>query len=138
MKLVFGGVVLSTLVLACGGGAKKSAEPRTPAKSACASAAENLAGVFIATEVKHVSEDDRPTMVRILTERCDADHWSDETVSCMSTARGNDIERCAKMFSEQQLDAVEEQLDRELPDDSDDDDDEKDTESADDPCGGGA
>ncbi|HUQ07918.1 MAG TPA: hypothetical protein VM261_35730, partial [Kofleriaceae bacterium] len=87
-------------------------------KSACATAADHLANEFIATEVKHVSEADRPTLVRILTERC------------------------AKMFSEEQLHAVEGQLDRELPDGANES---EDTESAppppappDDPCGGGA
>jgi hypothetical protein len=139
MKLVFGGVVLSTLVFACGGGAKKADEPKVPAKSACATAAEHIAGEFIANRVKHVSEEDRPTLVRILTERCETDHWSDAVVSCMSTATGGDkgTEECAKMFTEEQLKAVEAQLEQTLPDENESDD--ADTESApDDPCGGGA
>lgn len=144
-------------ISACGGGSKPPpTEPMPAKKSACAAAAENVAGLVIKAKVEDMTEAQRPDIIRILTERCEGDAWSDAVIACLTKVSDaeEEIEKCGDLLTEEQEDAVEAQLDRELESPnremkSDDADMEGGSGSApkgapapppppDDPCGGGA
>ncbi|HUQ07095.1 MAG TPA: hypothetical protein VM261_31605 [Kofleriaceae bacterium] len=140
---------------ACGGGSKPPPTEPMPKKSACAAAAENVAALVIKAKVEDMTEAQRPDIIRILTERCEGDAWSAEVIACLTKVSDSEeeIEKCGELLTEEQEDAVEAQLDRELEPsrrkmESDDGDMEGGSGSApkgappppppDDPCGGGA
>ena len=104
----------AALALACGGGAKKPTEPQP--KSACAVAAEHTADELIAAAADALSEAERPGLVRVITERCETDKWSDEAVACITNAKAeNDgFKPCGEMLTDEQEKAAEEQLNREV------------------------
>lgn len=117
MKQLLWGSVLAALVAACGGGAKPApTEPQPPAKSACALAAENVANELIAAGADDLKEEHRAGLLRVITERCETDRWSDEAVSCLTTAKAMDegFKRCGEMLTEAQEEAAEGQLNREV------------------------
>jgi len=132
----------ATGLLACGGGAKPATTPPPePAKSACAAAAENMVAVVVPMADDQYTEAQRPELVRVLTTRCESDAWSDEAVACLTTATDN-LVRCAEMLTEAQRDAVDDQMDREVPRRGQERDLEESDKAMDarpdDPCGGGA
>jgi hypothetical protein len=153
-QLLWGACAVAAI--ACGGGSKPPPTEPVPAKSACATAAENVAGLVVKAKVNDMTEEQRPDIVRILGERCEADAWSDEVIACLTKVSDaeEEIEKCGDMLTEEQEEAVEAQLDRELPSPkremkSDDGNMEGGSGSApkgapapppppDDPCGGGA
>lgn len=158
MKHLLWGAV-ATALLACGGGARPATTPPPapePAKSACAGAAEHMVDIVLAIPDGEYTAAQRPELVRVLTTRCETDAWPEEAVACLTTATGDDLERCGHMLTEAQRDAVDDQMDREVPrqgrerelESGGDTDDEaggsgQRHESApppppDDPCGGGA
>jgi hypothetical protein len=104
----------AALAIACGGGAKKPTEPQP--KSACAVAAEHTASELVAAEADGLDENERAGLVRVITERCETDAWSNEAVACITNAKAADggFERCDDMLTEAQIKAAEEQLNREV------------------------
>ncbi|MBZ0232439.1 MAG: hypothetical protein K8M05_08935, partial [Deltaproteobacteria bacterium] len=120
--------------------------------NACAAAAENMVTIVLAATEDLYTEAQHPDLVRVLTTRCEADAWPAEAVSCMTAAANadSDLERCGNMLTEAQRDAVDDQMDREVPRRETDeygDDMEGGTGAPkpppappppDDPCGGGA
>lgn len=135
----------ATALLACGGGAKPATTPPPePVKRACAGAAENMVGLVTALAATEYTEDQRPELVRVLTTRCEADAWSDDAVACMTTMTSaeDELVRCGQMLTEAQRDAVDDQMDREVPRRGREGDLEESDKAMDarpdDPCGGGA
>lgn len=148
----------AAFAIACGGGAKKPEEPKPEAKSACAVASENLtAALYRVDEDVGLREDQRPTVVRIFTERCEGDAWADGVVACFTAIKvenqGDDLEACGDMLTDAQEEAVKAQLEREgvIPDGAKREMENGDAKEAppapagaapppppDDPCGGGA
>ena len=116
MKQLLWGSALAALIAACGGGSKPPTEPQPQPKSACAVAAENVAGVVIGAKIDNFTEEHRPAMVKVLTERCEGDAWSTDAVACLSkmTSAETDLQRCGGMLTDTQEDAVEVQMNREV------------------------
>ncbi len=112
MKLLLG-TTCAALLIACGGGAKQTAEPLPKKMSACAAAADHVATVLVSGE--QIPADKREPVVRVITERCEADRWADDVVACITTADMETFEGCAKQLTEAQHQAVLEQLEREAP-----------------------
>lgn len=149
MKHVLCGVIAATTI-ACGGGAKSPEQPKP--ERACAVASERLTDVLYSVdEDVGLREDQRPTVVRIFTERCEGDAWADDVVACFTNIKpenqGDELEACGDKLSDSQEEAVKAQLVREgvIPDGARREMDAP-AESAppppppppDDPCGGGA
>jgi hypothetical protein len=106
----------AALAVACGGGSKAPATPEPAPKSACAVAADNVASELIATGADDLTEAQREPLLRVLTERCETDRWSDEAVACLTSgkAMGDDFKRCGEMLTDEQEEAAETQLNREV------------------------
>ena len=99
--------------IACGGGAKKPTDPQPQPRSACADAVDHVADFLISAD--EVAVDKRPDLVRVMTERCEGDRWSDEAVSCLATIKkADELEPCGHMLTDAQKDAAEAQLKREV------------------------
>ena len=116
MKQLLWGTCAALALAACGGGAKPTTEPKPQAKSPCAIAAEHAADELVAAGADGLSEAERAGMVRVITERCETDKWSDEVVACITTAKAADrgLDKCGDMLTDEQEKAAEEQLDREV------------------------
>jgi hypothetical protein len=113
MKLLLG-TTCAALLLACGGGAKKTADPELKDGSACSETADHVTDVLVAGEQLPAGK--RDVVVRVITERCLADQWATEVVSCLRGATDFELfEGCTKQLTEAQHQAVLEQLEREAP-----------------------
>jgi len=114
-------LLLATLVAAaaCGGGSKKSSTPPEPPASPCvAMAAHMRAQVVKAGEAEQAGADMLakigPVVERVVSERCQADAWSAEVIACVNAADDKTMDPCIEKLTDEQEDAIESQLDREL------------------------
>jgi hypothetical protein len=119
MKHILWGAAFVVVSAACGGGSKAPREPEPPAKSACAVAAENLAGVLMTVQEIGLKPEQQPDLVRIFTERCETDAWSDAAVACMTNVKAGpehnaDLDACGDMLTDEQEEAAKAQLQREV------------------------
>jgi hypothetical protein len=117
MKQLLVGTCAALAMAACAGGAKKSTDPQPPAKSACAVAAEHTSAELLAVGADGLGEAEGPGLIRVITERCENDHWAAAAIECVTNARAMEegsFQRCDDMLTEEQQNAAEEQLDREV------------------------
>lgn len=156
-QLLWGACATLALTIACGGGAKQPTEPQPQTKSACVVAAEHTSAELLAAGADGLTEAESPGLIRVITERCEHDKWSAAAVECITEAKAMEtgsFQRCDDMLTEEQKNAAEDQLDREVmgparermnqeapggggaaPDDGEG---AKPPPPPDDPCGGGA
>ena len=74
------------------------------------------------------------TLERVMAERCAADAWSAAAIDCIATATAQTMETCDQSLTQEQRDAVGQQMEREMGGgDSGADD----AGATGDPCGGG-
>lgn len=114
-------LLLATLVAAaaCGGGSKTPPAPPEPPPSPCvAMAAHMRAQVLKAGEAEQAGADllakIGPVVERVVSERCQADAWSAEVIACVNAADEKTMDPCIEQLTDEQEQAIESQLDREL------------------------
>jgi hypothetical protein len=110
-------VLLSLFAAACGG-SKPPASPQPPppsSQAACAATAKQL----IANVTADGKDRDAVKAEGAIAARCDEDHWTAESRSCMSAARtGEALDRCMATLTPEQRSKLTRAVDAALAEDS--------------------
>src|SRR5262245_45481722 len=105
-------VALLAAAAACGGG--KSSTNTTPEAppSPCAPMAKHLGELFVKAGAEQGYGPDKlaklgDAMERVASERCTADAWSAEVISCISAADDKSLDPCIEMLTDEQQKALD-------------------------------
>lgn len=111
------GLVLMVAAAGCGGAQK----PQPPAASPCVAAAAHLRDVIVAAigEAGGPSGPDAATMGPVVehaaAERCQADGWSEQAITCVTTAADHaGMDACEPYITPAQSSALKAQIEHEL------------------------
>ena len=89
----------------CGGKAKHDgATPGTTGASPCVQVADHMVGIL--PHDAQLTPDKLSKVHDLMVAQCTQDHWGTEIQQCILTSTGGNENRCAKLFSEAQVEGM--------------------------------